>query len=110
MNRAPAEATAKDQGESLDVAWTTNADVAAGEFSIWLVSADNGWYAGKIHAAADTVAPASYADSIDLDVPVGDEHPVYVYWRYATVGSGAWSIYGYSAGTVDVRRISTRSP
>ena len=59
------------QGEALPVTWTTNQAVASGEFSIWVVSPANGWYGGKIHDAADTVGPASYADSVDLNVPAG---------------------------------------
>ncbi|HTX69380.1 MAG TPA: hypothetical protein VMH50_09570, partial [Thermoleophilia bacterium] len=41
---APGDPVQKDQGEALDVAWTTNVPVADGEFSIWVVSPGNGWY------------------------------------------------------------------
>ncbi len=36
---------------------------------------------GKIHDAADTVGPASYADSVDLNVPADTGYRVYVYYR-----------------------------
>ncbi len=36
---------------------------------------------GKIHDAADTVGPASYADSVDLNVPAGTGYRVFVYYR-----------------------------
>ena len=98
---APGDPVQKDQGEALDVAWTTNVPVADGEFSIWVVSPGNGWYGGKTHAASATVAPGSYADAVDLDVPAGAGYRIYVYWR-ATVGSGPWTLYGGSPGTVDV--------
>ena len=57
---------------TLPVTWTTNAAVATGEFSIWVVSPANGWYVGKIVAANGT---ASYADSVNLDVPADDRLP-----------------------------------
>ena len=72
---APTGTTSKDQGAALDVTWTTNQAVATGQFSIWVVSPANGWYVGKIHDAADTVGPASYADSVDLNVPAGTRLP-----------------------------------
>ena len=65
-----------------------------------MVSPGNGWYVGKIDDAADTVGPASYSDSVDLNVPVDTGYRVYVYYR-ATSGD-PWGIYGYSSGTVDV--------
>ena len=56
----------------------TNAAVAGGQFSIWVVSPGNGWYVGKIDAADGT---ASYADSVDLNVPVDAGYRVFVYYR-----------------------------
>ena len=99
----PSGTTSENQGEALPVTWTTNQAVATGEFSIWVVSPANGWYVGKIHAAADTAGPASYADSVALDVPAGAGYRVYVYYR-ATSGD-PWSIYGGSPGTVDVAEV-----
>ena len=78
---APTGTTSQAQGASLPVTWTTNAAVASGQFSIWVVSTGNGWYVGKIEAADGT---ASYADSVTLDVPVDTGYKVYVYYR-ATV-------------------------
>ena len=97
---APTGTTSKDQDAALDVTWTTNQAVATGQFSIWVVSPANGWYVGKIHDAADTVGPASYADAVDLDVPAGTGYRVYVYYR-ATSGD-PWGLYGGSPGTVGV--------
>ena len=51
-----------------------------GQFSIWVVSPANGWYVGKIHDAAER-RPASYADSVDLNVPVDTGYRVFVYYR-----------------------------
>ena len=47
---------------------------------------------GKIHDAAVTVGPASYADSVDLNVPAGPGYRIFVYYR-ATSGD-PWGIYG----------------
>ena len=60
----------------------------------------DGWYVGKIHAAADTVGPNSYADCVALNVPVDTGYRVFVYYR-ATSGD-PWGLYGMSPGTVDV--------
>ena len=100
---APTGILSRNQGEALPVTWTTNQAVASGEFSIWVVSPANGWYVGKIHDAADTVGPASYADSVDLNVPAGAGYRVYVYYR--ATGNDPWSLYGMSPGTVDVNEV-----
>jgi len=71
--------------------------VASGQFSVWVVSAGNGWYVGKIHAADGT---ASYADSVTLNVPVDAGYHIFVYYR-ATSGD-PWGLYGMSAGAVTV--------
>ena len=42
--------------------------MASGQFGIWVVSPGGAWYLGKIVAANGT---ASYADSVNLDVPAG---------------------------------------
>jgi hypothetical protein len=98
---APTGTTAAAQGDPLDVTWTTDAAVTSGEFSIWVVTPDYGsWYAGKLHDAADTVGPNSYADSVNLDVPTGTGYKVFVYYR-ATSGD-SWGIFGMSSGGVDV--------
>ena len=97
---APTGTTGKSQGEALPVTWTTNAAVTSGQFSLWVVSPGNGWYVGKIHDAADTVGPASYADSVDLNVPAGAGYRVFVYYRASS--GDPWTIYGMSSGTVDV--------
>ena len=97
---APTGTTSQNQGEALPVTWTTNQAVGSGEFSIWVVSPGNDWYVGKIHDAADTVVPASYADSVDLNVPPGTGYRVFVFYR-ATSGD-PWGVYGMSPGTVDV--------
>ena len=83
----------------------TNAAVATGEFSLWVVSPANGWYVGKIVAADGT---ASYADSVALNVPVDVGYRVYVYYRASA--AEPWSIYGLAPGTVDVTAASARSP
>ena len=80
--------------------WTTNQAVATGEFSIWVVSPANGWYVGKIHAAADTAGPASYADAVALDVPAGAATASTS--TTAPRSGDPWSLYGGSPGTVDV--------
>ena len=69
-----------------------------------VTSTYGGWYVGKIHAAADTVGPNSYADSVNLDVPADTGYHVFVYYR-ATSGD-PWGIYGMSSGTVDVTAAS----
>ena len=69
---APTGTTSQAQGSALPVTWTTNAAVASGQFSIWVVSPGNGWYVGKI-VAAD--GKASYVDSVDLNVPVDTRLP-----------------------------------
>ena len=97
---APTGASGKTQGEALPVTWTTNAAVTSGQFSLWVVSPGNGWYVGKIHDAADTVGPASYADSVDLNVPADTGYRVFVYYRASS--GDPWTIYGMSSGTVDV--------
>ena len=94
---APTGTSGKTQGAAQPVSWTTNANVASGQFSIWVVSPGNGWYVGKIHAADGT---AGYSDSVDLNVPVDTGYRIYVYYR-ATSGD-PWGIYGYSSGTVNV--------
>ena len=94
---APTGGGSQAQGSSLPVTWTTNAAVASGQFSIWVVSPGNGWYVGKIVAADGT---ASYTNSVTLNVPVDTGYRVYVYYR-ATTGD-PWGIYGYSPGTVNV--------
>jgi hypothetical protein len=93
---APTGSASQAQGSSLPVAWTTDASVSGGQFSLWLVSS-GGWYGGKIVAADGT---ASYADSIALDVPVAAGYQVYVYYRAAD--GAPWSIYAASPGTVAV--------
>ncbi len=55
---APTGTTSKAQGATLPVTWTTNAAVASGQFSIWVVSTGNGWYVGKI-VSATTAPPAT---------------------------------------------------
>ena len=94
---APAVATSQAQGSALPVTWTTNANVTGGQFSTWIVSAANSWYAGNIVAADGT---ASYADSVALNVPVGTGYRVFVYYR--ATPTDPWGIYGFAAGTVDV--------
>ena len=98
---APTGTTSKDQGAALAVTWTTNQAVATGQFSIWVVSPANGWYVGKIHDAADTVGPASYADSVDLERARRHRLP-----RLRLLprrrSSDPWGLYGMSPGTVDV--------
>ena len=87
---APTGTQSQAQGSSLPVTWTTNAAVATGEFSIWVVTSTyGGWYVGKIHAAADTVGPNSYADSVDLNVPVDTGYRVFVYYRATPATPGA---------------------
>ena len=90
---APTGTTAAKQGDALPVTWTTNADVASGQFSIWVVSPANGWYVGKIHAADGT---HSYADSVDLNVPADTGYSVYVYYR--ATSNDPWGIYGSARG------------
>ena len=46
-----------------------------------MVSPGNGWYVGKIVSATGA---ASYADSVDLNVPVDTGYKVYVYYRATT--------------------------
>ena len=94
---APTGTSNKAQGASLPVAWTPNYAVASGQFSIWVVSPANGWYVGKVVSATGA---ASYADSVDLNVPAATGYRVYVYYR-ATSGD-PWGTYGGSPGTVDV--------
>ena len=94
---APTGTSSQAGGSALPVTWTTNANVASGEFSIWVVSPANGWYVGKIHAADGT---ASYSDSVILNVPADTGYHVFVYYR-ATSGD-PWGLYGMSPGTVDV--------
>ena len=48
---APIGTSSQAQGSALPVTWTTNAAVASGQFSLWVVSSANGWYVGKIVAA-----------------------------------------------------------
>jgi uncharacterized repeat protein (TIGR02543 family) len=96
---APSSTTDKAQGEDLDVAWTTNAAVSDGEFSIWVVDAGySSWYVGKTHAADGRTDP--YTDKVKLDVPPGDGYHVFVYYRAS--GSDPWGIYAYTAGLVNV--------
>ena len=94
---APAAPTSQPQGSALPVTWTTNATVTGGEFSTWIVSATNGWYAGNIVAADGS---ASYADNVTLTMPVGTGYRVFVYYR--ATPTDPWGIYGFAAGTVDV--------
>ncbi len=94
---APTGTSSQAQGSALPVTWTTNAAVADGQFSLWVVSPANGWYGGKIVAADGT---ASYADSVDLNVPVEAGYRVFVYYRASS--GDPWGIYGFSPGTVDV--------
>jgi hypothetical protein len=93
----PSGTSSQAQGSALPVTWTTDAAVDAGQFSIWVVSSGNGWYGGKIVAADGT---AAYDDTIDLNVPVDAGYRIFVYYRAAP--GDPWSIYGYSAGTVEV--------
>ena len=99
---APATDVQKDQGSSLDVSWTTNAAVSSGEFSIWVVSADDTAGTGARSTPPPTRSPpAATADTIDLNVPVGTGYRIYVYYRAGT--SGPWSdIFDDAAGRVDV--------
>ena len=43
---------------------------------------------------------ASYADSVDLNVPVDSGYRIFVYYRAQS--GDPWGLYGYSSGTVDV--------
>ena len=94
---APTGTSGQAQGSGLPVTWTTNQTVASGQFSIWVVSAANGWYVGKIKAADGT---AGYSDSVDLGVPVDTGYRIFVYYRASS--GDPWGIYGMSPGTVNV--------
>ena len=97
---APTGTSSQAQGGSLPVTWTTNQTVASGQFSLWVVSASNGWYVGKIINADGT---GSYANSVTLNVPVDTGYRIFVYYR-ATTGD-PWGIYGMSPGTVNVTAV-----
>ena len=90
---APATATSQAQGSALPVTWTTNANVTGGQFSTWIVSATNSWYAGNIVAADGS---ATYASSVNLDVPAGTGYRIFVYYR--ATPTDPWGIYGFAAG------------
>ena len=77
----PSGTTSRAQGANLAVAWTTNAAVASGQFSTWVVSSGGAWYVGQIKAADGT---ASYSDNVALNVPVANGYQVYVYYRATT--------------------------
>ena len=94
---APVGGESLAQGADLPVAWTTNAAVDAGEFSLWLVSPANSWYGGAIVPADGT---ASYAAGLPADVPAAAGYRVFVYYRVTP--TDPWSIYGFAAGTVEV--------
>ena len=94
---APVGGESLAQGADLPVAWTTNAAVTGGEFSLWLVSPANSWYGGAIVPADGS---ASYAGGLAADVPAAAGYRVFVYYRAAT--TDPWSIYGFAAGTVEV--------
>ena len=94
---APTATTSHAQGSAQPVTWTTNAGAASGQFSLWVVSASNGWYMGKIVAADGS---ASYANSVDLNVPADTGYRIFVYYRAAP--GDPWGIYGMSPGTVNV--------
>ena len=63
---APSGAGSYAAGDSLPVSWNTDAPLASGEFSLWVVSPANGWYVGKIVAASGDL---TYTDSVTLNVP-----------------------------------------
>jgi FtsP/CotA-like multicopper oxidase with cupredoxin domain len=82
---------------NLPVTWTTNAPVSSGEFAVWAVS-PTGWFIGKLVPQNGT---ASYATSVNLNVPTGSGYTIRVGYR-PTPGSGAWTIFGSSSGTFTV--------
>ena len=94
---APVGALSHAQGDLLSVSWTPNQAVSSGEFSLWVVSPENGWYGGEIVAADGS---ASYADSVALSVPVGAGYRVFVYYR--ATPADPWGVYGFAAGSVTV--------
>ena len=94
---APVGALSHAQGDLLSVNWTPDQAVSSGEFSLWLVSPENGWYVGEIVAADGS---ASYADSVALSVPVGAGYRVFVYYR--ATPADPWGVYGFASASVTV--------
>jgi archaellum component FlaF (FlaF/FlaG flagellin family) len=94
---APSGSGSQAQGSSLPVTWTTDAAVARGQFSLWLVSPGGAWYLSKVVAAGSSTG---YDESVSLNLPVADGYRVYIYYRASS--GDPWSLYGLAPGTVNV--------
>jgi IPT/TIG domain len=86
---APGAALSVGQGATFPAAWRTDAAVTEGEFSVWLVTPENGWYGPYLVPVNGT---ADYAADVPASAPAGDSYRVYVYWRPE---GGSWSVYGF---------------
>ena len=89
-------------GDSLAVAWNTNAPVGTGEFAVWVTSS-TGWYVGQL-VPANGASP-NYTANVTLNVPAGTGYSVTVGYR-PTAGVGAWTVFGTSSGSFDVTGFS----
>jgi hypothetical protein len=86
------------QGSTVAVSWTTTPAVAAGEFGVWAVASNGGWYVGHLVPANGTGANSF---NLPLNVPAGTGYSTVVMYR-PVAGSGAWTTGAYSTGTFDV--------
>jgi hypothetical protein len=67
-----------------------------GEFSLWVRSAGNLWYGGKIVPAVFGHWIAPYSTTLALDVPPGSGYQWVIAWR-PEVGSGFWGCWASSS-------------
>ena len=98
---APAAHAAYTPNESLPVAFTLDAPAApGGEFSVWCVTPDNGWFGPHL-------VPLNGGTDYAVECPLGSGKPlaagyrVYVY-HSAVAGSNSWNEYAASPGTFDL--------
>ena len=96
---APVGTTSHAQGDAAcRSTWTTNAAVASGEFSLWV-----GEHRQRLVRRQDRRRRRHRQlrrHASTLNVPADTGYRVYVYYR--PTSGDPWSIYGFSAGTVDV--------
>ena len=67
------------------------------QFSVWLRDAAGDDWGGTVY---DADGSPDYSRQVTVDVPIGNDYHVYVYYR-ATSGD-PWSVYGIAPGTVNV--------
>ena len=91
---APTGTVSRAVGAALTVNWTSSVALSSGEFGVWLRSAAQSWYIGKLVAPA---GGSSHTTDLTCDVPAASGYKVIVAWR-ATAGTGTWSAFATSPG------------